>query len=312
MAVTTEKFIESVERLTTMPSNQVLYKASSDFLEMIYEKINDTLIPIMDNLKQDFFVATPIDIPLETGKSLYRFPSRSYGRKVREIKLISSDGNTVANFPLIPVERDHLYQASSMPFGFRFQGDRIEIVGSADPAYSIRVWFFLGPSKPVLAASAGIIQSIAGDDVTLTQTAPATFMANTLVDFIDKDGMSQCIAIDQEITNVAGNTISFAAGTVPADLRAGDYLALVGESPVLQLPQTCIPYLRTLVAHEALFGISDYEAMGRLEKIMEKEEKRLLSFHANRSDGEPTILINMHGFARRGRGFRGIGIGRGY
>jgi hypothetical protein len=310
MAVTSEEFIESVERITTMPSNQVLYKDETDFLAMIYEKITDTLVPIMDKLKQDFFVATPIDIPLVAGKAEYRFPSRSYGRKIREIKLVSSDGSTVADFPLIPVERDHLYQASGVPFGFRFQGDRIRIVGTSDPGYMIRVWYFLGPSKPVLASAAGIVQSISGDDITLVGAPPATFVPDALLDFVDKDGMSQCISIDMKITNVSGNTISFAADTVSDDLRVGDYVALAGQSPVLQVPPICMPYLRSLVAMDALQGISDFEAKRELKDDAKEQKKELLSFLSNRSDGEPTILINPNGFARRGRGYRGI-IGRG-
>lgn len=313
MAITSERFIASVKRLTVMPSNQVLYKDNSDFLEMIHEKMTDKLVPILDKLKQEYFVATPVDIPLETGKYEYRFPSRSYGRKFREIKLVTSDGNCIANFPQIPLEREHLYQAVSLPWGFRFQGDRIVIVGAPDPGYIIRVWWFLPPSKPVLASAAGVIQSIVGDDITLTATPPDTFVPNALFDLIDKDGMSQCIAIDQEATNVSGNTVSFATGTVSTlDLRPGDYLALAGESPVLQVPQTAMPFLRTLVAYEALLSISDSEASDRLEKLLKAEEKELLALQANRADGEPTILINMNGFARRGRGIRGIGIGRGY
>lgn len=289
MTISCDEFLEGVKRLITAPSNQRLLE-DSDFLAMATSRMRSTMIPLIDSVNQDYFVVkTPV--PILQGIENYAIPPRAIGRKLREIKIFNQSG-VRGDFPKISIEREHLYRSSASPYGFHFYGDRIQLVPiPTDAGYSLQLWWFLSPGKLVKTSESGVITGITGDDVTVS-TLPPKFAVGKRLDFLQGQTGNSYIAIDQLVTNIAANTISFATGTVPLDLAIGDYVSLAGESPVLQIPEEAAPYLEAITAYDALYALSDYEGQKALDATIKEHKENLLKLLQPRIDGEPEIIIN--------------------
>lgn len=295
MTITCDEFLTAVKRLITTPANQALLQ-DEDFFAIATDRMRDTMIPLIDSVDQDYFV-TKTSFPIVENEGDYDIPPRAIGRKLREIKIFNAEGIR-GDFPKIAIEREHLYRSAAIPFGFHFYGDRIQLVPIPSAAgYSIQLWWFLSPGKLVSTDSAGVVTGISGDDVTVA-SLPNTFTTGRRMDFIQGVSGNRYLSIDQQITNIAGSTISFGAGLVPTTLVIGDYVTLAGESPVLQIPDEAVPYLQTLTAYDALYTISDYEGQDRLKDKMKQQKESLLSLIQPRITGEPETIINDRGLLR--------------
>lgn len=306
MTVTTTQFLASVQRLIVAPSNQPLY-SDADYYAIGDRKMQDSLVPLLDSLDGDFFVRTSL-LPMVPDQSEYRLPARAVARKLRDVK-IQNSANIRFDFPKISIEREQIYQVNGVPFGFYFKGDRFTVVPTpTTDQYSIQYWYFLGPGSMIPYSDAAVVSGISGDDVTVS-SVPDSLVTGSVVDFIEGISGNSCISIDQTITNIAGNTLSFGAGTVPTDLALGDYVSIAGTSPVLQIPDSAVPYLVTLTAMDVLQALSDFEGYDRLYRIAfgdgpnPGQRKNLISLLEPRIEGEATKIINDFGLVNRG--FRG-------
>lgn len=304
MTISCDEFLAGVKRLITAPSNQKLLE-DDDFLAIATDRIRDTLIPLIDSANQDYFVMKT-NLPILAGVENYSIPPRAIGRKLREIKIFNESG-VRGDFPKISIEREHLYLSSASPYGFHFYGDRIQLVPiPTSDGFSLQLWWFLSPGKLVKTSEAGVVTNISGDDVTL-QTVPSTFAIGRRLDFVQGTTGNRYLGIDTLVTNLAANTLTFSAGTVPSDLSVGDYVSLAGESPVLQIPEEAKPYLQTCTAYDALYSISDFEGQKALEFKMKEQKENLLKLLEPRIEGEAEIIINEKGLLR-GRMRRSYGF----
>lgn len=304
MTITSDELITGVKRLITMPANQAL-DLDSDILAIATDRMRDTMIPLIDSMDQDYFVMKTT-VPILLGVENYQIPPRAIGRKLREVKIFNENG-VRGDFPKISIEREHLYRSSSVPTGFHFYGDRIQLVPipQAD-GYSLQLWWFLSPGKLVPVSQAGLVSAVAADDVTIANV-PASFTVGRRVDFVQGVTGNRYLGIDAKITNIAAGTLSFDVGTVPLDLAEGDYVSLAGESPVLQIPEEAMPYLQTCTAYDLLYAVSDFEGQSRLEKKMTQQREDLLKLLQPRITGEPNIIMNDRGLLR-GRVRRNYGF----
>lgn len=306
MTFTSAQFLAAVQRLIVAPSNQPLYD-DTDFYAIGDRKMNDTIVPLLDSLDGEYFVRKSPLLPMVVDQAEYRLPTRALGRKLREVKIVNSAGIRF-DFPMVAIERSQLYQVNGIPFGFYFLGDRFTVVPiPTTTEYSIEYWYFLGPGNLIPYTDAAIVSGISGDDVTVN-TVPDVLVTGGLVDFIQGTSGNSCISIDQTITNISGNTISFATGAVPTDLAMGDYVSVAGTSPVLQIPDSAIPYLVTLTAMDVLQGLSDFEGYDRLFRIangdpganIPGQRQNLIQLLEPRIEGEATKIINDFGLVNRG------------
>jgi hypothetical protein len=295
MTTTSEEFLADVKRLITVPANQYRLD-NAGFLAFGNRKTQDTLVPVIDSLQQEYFVTTST-VPILTGINEYAIPSRALGRKMRDVKLVSPSGGR-SDFPKIAVEREQFYRVGGSPFGFYFYGDRIRVVPvPAADGYSLQLWWFLGPSKLVLSSAAAVVTAINTDVVTVA-AVPSNIVAGSIVDFVQGVGGNSTIGYDKTVVSIVGNDISFATGDVPTlpALAAGDYISLAQTSPVLQIPDSAVPYLVTLTAMEVLQSIGDYEGHAALKETRDTQEKNLKMLLEPRVEGEATPIINDYGF----------------
>lgn len=301
MTMTVDEFVQGVKRLATTPANQVLLNPQA-ILNIADRNLNDTVLPDIDAVNQEFFV-TRTTTPIVSGTSEYAIPTRALGRKLREIKIIDPSGGRY-DFPMVSIEREHLYRSSGIPFGFYFYGDRVKLVPEPSTSdYQIEFWWFLPPGIPVFVSSCARVVSFAGDDVTVANL-PSNITVGSSIDFVEGVPGNSYLSIGKEILTVLGNTLTFAAGDVPTGLRTGDYICPEGYSSIVQLPRIGAYYWQTLTAKEILFSVGDFDGFEKLAKIAENQLKNLQKMLEPRIEGEPQVIINDRGLLRGGR--RGI------
>jgi hypothetical protein len=293
MTVTVDTFLSDVKQLITLPANQSRF-SNSNIMAFGDRKMRDSVVPVIHSLNAEFFVTrTNVDIVAE--QVIYPIPTRAMGRKLREIKLRNPNNNR-SNLPQIAIEREQFYRASSVPAGFFFYGDRIELVPTPTvDGYQLQMWWFIPPGAMCLLSEAAVITGISDPDVTVA-SLPATMAVGIDIDFIAGSSGNSYLGIDKTIQNVSGTTVTFTAGDLPDDLAVGDLLSLSGTSPVLQIPDEAEPYLVTLTAMEILQAISDYDGMARLKDTRDEQKKNLMLMLEPRAEGEPIPLINDYGF----------------
>lgn len=291
--VTSTSFISNVMQLCSLPASQTRVNTSA-FYYFSNRKMKDTIVPVIHSLNQEYFV-WKTTTAIVANQTQYELPSRAFGRKLRELKLVNTAGGT-SNLPQVSIERTQFYRTGSLPAAFYMYGDVIEIVPTPTATgYSLQLWWFLAPGDIVTPSEAAVVVSVTDDDVTVS-SVPSQITNGAVVDFIQASGAARYLEINKTITGIAGNVISFAADTVPDGLAAGDYISLAGKSPVIQLPEVAICYLETLTAMEILGAISDYEGQGRLKETRDEQKTNMLNALAPRIDGEVIPLVNDYGF----------------
>lgn len=309
MAKTTTEFLESVKRRISIPAQQALID-DDDILDLGDECLAAYVVPMIISTRQDYFVYVQ-DTVLVVGQSLYDIPYRAVGRSLRDLKVVDTNETLVRDMVKIDLEDAHLYSnesSSVRPYGFHFQGDKINILPAAQTTdLALRIFFELPPNKLVTVSSAGQVTAISGGDITV-DSAPPTITTLTATDFIAGKQGNFTRSFDKTPTNVAGNIITYATADIPATLVVGDYIALAEQSPVIQVPDDCYPWLVTKTARRVLYAISDFEGYDRLEKDDKEEEKRLLKVLEPRTRGETTKIVNRFSIARQGRFSYGRGI----
>lgn len=313
MSIDTTRFLRGLKRRITVPAAQQLI-GDTGFLELGDDVMLDKMVPLVLSTRQDFFVVSD-EVQTVSGVSEVDIPSRAIGRGLRDIKYSYDGTNTgVRSLALITIEDEHKFAREGDPCGFYFKGDKVILVPTpqSDDQYTQR-WYDLRPGKLVQTSAAGQVTAIsvgATQTVVTVAAIPSTFIASTVVDFIQGSQGNSTLAMDVTITNVAGTQITFDVDDVPTSLAVGDWIALAEQSPVVQLPDDCHPLFETLVCHRILYAIGDYDGASQLLSDAVEQEKNLKILLEPRIIGEQTKIINRNGLLRgkrgpfwRGRGF---------
>ena len=300
MSVTVDSFLSRVERRISFPANQATL-SETNILIMADDVMREQLIPLILSVNQNYFVTTATQA-LTDAVDTYDIPYRSIGRTLRDMKLQNGSVTSVSNLVLYDLEDVHMFGSTGAPAGFYFEGDKYVIVPSPNGSqYSTLLWYDLRPSEFVKLDECGKVASIASDVVTV-ETLPAGLIAGTTIDFVQGKSGSSILSMDIDITSVSDPTITFATDAVPSTLVAGDYIAVAGKTPVIQIPEELIGLLTLWTGARILYSISDYEGEAGLLKqaaMLEKNAKQILS---PRIQGETRKVVNRNGLLR-GKGF---------
>lgn len=306
MTVTCDKFLDDLKLLITVPANQSLME-DDDILSLADFENRSTVTPLIESTNQGFFVTRSPRYPILANKSSYPIPPRAVGRKLKDLALTDAGGQ-YWSFPMVDLVRGQRIQFGSIPFGFMFMGDKIQVLPppTSDTGYGITFAFSVTPGRFVKLAAVGVVDSVVGDDITLVGVPP-TFTPNRRIDVINGEPGNWYKGVGLKITNINSNTLTVEPGTVPEDIEPGDFIPLSGESPVIQLPEEAIPLLLNATSKRVLAAISDFEAKKELEKEIKTQEETVARLLQPRMSSQPTRLVNPFGLGAR-RGFRNRGF----
>lgn len=304
MSIRCDEFVKDVELLIRAP---VSASEQENILGLGTMVMRSVMVPMLEGVNQEFFTVKHSAISVKKDQTGYRIPIRSIGGSVRDVQVEDKDGK-VSAMRFTNHDRGGLYSSEDSPYSFYFMGDRIELAGvpAFDDEYKIIFYYPASPGKLVMPSKAGQIDSVTDDQVSCL-TLPPSFTVGRRYDFIRGTGTGWYAGLLAKSIGVAGSTVSFESGSTPKDLETGDWLALTGESPVIQLPIDLIPYMVSKTAEAYLGSLSDFEGKTRLQDDIRQKEAGALSLITPRNDGSPKLIVNRASHLR-GRRSRNMGI----
>ena len=296
MSKTSDQLLAGVKRRIVVPSSQSLM-SDSDFFSLADDIISSRVVPLILELRQDYFVTIATETLSAT--DTYSIPERAVGRALRDLKL--DDGSGKRDLTLLASEDAHFFDSSSgTPHSFYFKGDKIILVptpSTSDLTLILNKWYNLKHSQLTAVSNAALVTSATTTTVTVS-SAPSGITTSTAVDFVQGISGNSILAMDKTPTLIASTTYTFTSGDIPTSLVAGDYLALAQKTPVLMIPDEAYSYTETLIARRMLTLLGDFDGAQRLAEDEREEEKHLRSILAPRVTGEATYIINRRGLLR--------------
>lgn len=305
MAITSDQILDGVRRRYSQPTYQGLL-SNADILAWANEIVQDEIIPIFESVNQNYFVRR-VDIPIEATKSAYDIPYRGVARAVRELKMFLPNLGSQSYYNLRQIKLEDAYYASAglsnQISGFYFEGDRIQLVPNGNgisyqTPQTLVVWYWLPPSAMVEYNAVAQVESVALDTVTVN-SVPSTFSNGATVDFIQAKSGNNIYSMDISIVSSTSDTITFYTGDIPDELVPGDFIALSGQTYVLNfIPNECLPLIITLISRRSLQAQGDFEALKMIESDADMQRTNIMKIIEPRITGEPTICINRSNLAR--------------
>ena len=268
MAYTTADLISAIERRSFAPANQSTF-STTEILAIAGEELRSDIIPAILAVREEYLVHYK-DLTVTASTDGYAVPVRAFNNMLREVKLIT--GNDVADLPRIEPEAIVSNQ-EGLPQAFYLRDDKVILHPTPSATNgTLRLYYYITPGDYIETSSAAVISAVnTGTGVVSVSSIPASWVTGNTFDFLKKDGGHEYRGVDYDSTLVSGTDITFAS--LPTGLAVGDYMALQGYSPLVQIPFT----MRPVVAQFAAAAILLYarqpganEAKGKAEEMLAK------------------------------------------
>jgi hypothetical protein len=276
---------------TTRLVNQVTLKGSlpegrfedQEILDLAYDALLSEIVPMVLEAREEYFI-TFKDFAITANQSAYPIPSRALNGVLREAKLIN--GTTVINLTRKEIE-DIRSTATGTPTSFYLSGNDVCLYPTpANTQFTLRLYYFIRPSRLVTSAECAQITDISGNTVTVT--IPTGWSNTNTFDLVRGRAHFDTFATDLTATSVADGTITFSAN-VPSTLVIGDYVALTEETCFPFLPPEGHVALIQSTVTSALESIGDPAAATSAQKS-EMLKSKFQSVLETRVQGEPKRL----------------------
>jgi hypothetical protein len=297
MAYTTDDLIAGIKRRASIPTGQGTFQPA-DFLALADGEIRTSLLPTILKARSSYY-SFDYDQAIQPTNAVYSVPTRAIGVKLDGIYVLDASGK---RFNLNLIEEEEVFDPNVSPNGnpsFYFKGNSVVLVPPNPSGFTtLRMAIFIRPGSLAQTSACAQIQSINTGTNTLTFSAvPSTFTTATPLDLIKQNPHYDYQAVDQTPQAVTATTIQFSQ--LPAGLAAGDWVALSGQSPVVQIPLEYQPVLEQRVANACsrAQGMQAQLAAGK-EALSEMNETFLLI--TPRAEKEPKKIVNRSGMLRRG------------
>jgi hypothetical protein len=286
-AYTTTRLLNAVNRRAFIPTGQTTF-SSSDVLAIADEQTRNELLPVIMKIREEFFVYHK-DYDITANKQAYDIHPRSIGSIVREIHHVNTSGNIKKLDRIEPEQIDSVTRTGSIPDYFFVKNNQVWLHPIPNATQdTLREYFFLRPNDLVATSEAALISGInTGTNTVTVSSIPSTWVTGNTFDFIRQDGSHECVDYDKVSTLVSGTDIVFSS--LPSTLRVNDYVALQGQSPLVQLP----PEFQDLLAQAtACFILEKMKLSGAAEerKNYEKSLSSIQMMLAPRTQGSPRSI----------------------
>lgn len=288
--LTASKLVESVRKRAMIPTDTSVY-TDEDILDILNEEMDAGLLSTLLTLHEENLVYS-VDMELEDAKKRYEIPYRAVGNKLREVSIVTSDGNHYE------LSRISLEQLSDYKNGllasdrnvFYVENNYIVLVDSQLSGEKLRMYFYLRPNTLVLEKNVGVIQSINTNTGVITLVSfPSSFSNLPDVDLIAKRSPNKIHCYDITPLSVDANlrTITFNTEDLPDNLMVGDYIALAEQTPVPNIPTEMHPLLAQRAAVHILEALGDSEGLNNAKVKLDQMEKSINNIIDDRVEGAP-------------------------
>lgn len=292
---TTTQLVNTIKTKGLVPTNQLTF-TTDQILQIADEEMQTGVVPLIMTAREEYFVKFE-DFTINSGQSEYELPYRSIGSKLREITVVN--GESEYKIPLF--QADQIADRND-PFGFNagtvayLRANKVVLSPGPVPSLgqTLRMYYFNRRNTLVQETAAGRIDAIDTNTNTITlSNVPTTFSISSQYDFIKSKPGFENLAEDRTPTAINGTLFTFAS--LPSGLVVGDYLALSGESPIVQIPVEFQPVLAQRVIVRILEAIGDTTGVQVARTKLVELEKNTLDLISPRVDGNPKKIVNIYG-----------------
>jgi hypothetical protein len=305
---TTNGLIESVKRRASIPLNQATFTAAK-ILAFGTDEMFDTVVPLIRRHRNDHFV-TYEDVTTTAGDNELDIPEEAMNRGLFNVAMLDGSGNP---YSLIRVDFD---REIDVPWshdrpGYYVRGDKLYLWygtnGTVPAGETVRMYFERIPNRLCLSqaytvtgetAEAGRITSInTGTGViTCSGGVPSSITTSTpicCVSHLPGFGLKFSAVTPSAVTSTTV-TVSTANATLAA---VSNWIALDGDSPIIQLPVETHSILAQAVTVKCLESIGDFEAMQLAQQKLDMSKREYGEGFTQRVDKGPKIILNRHRLA---------------
>jgi hypothetical protein len=298
---TTTELIADVKQRASVPTNQNLITDTA-LIRFLDNKLKSDLVPLVISAREEYFVHT-FDHAITTASAdtnEYKIPPRAIGMKLKDVTIVSSNGNDENPVPRLT------YRDKALPaftdyqriWGFWVKANYIKLhIRTTFIGDTLRLYYFRRPNRLVATSRAGEITNIdVPTKVVTLDNAPTDWTTNTTFDVIKGEPGFHSVADDQTITNKTGFDLTFSS--LPDDMEVGDFVAEAGESPIPQIPWEGFPLLAQLGAIKILEALGDktgWQVATQEYQVLRTEFLKLLS---PRVDDQPQRIVARKGIWR--------------
>lgn len=287
--------VNSVSVRASIPVNQGTFQ-STDIMTLADEETKAKLVPLILAQMEEFYTRN-CDLAITSGQASYGIPTRAIASRLREVCVIDP---SQPDFPkkLTRIDRNQLFVGvtgnpnySIQQQGFYLDGNNIVIYPTPTTTKNfVRQIYYCRPSSLVDPSVCGLITGInTGTNVVTVSNLPSNIKTSTLVDFVKSQPGFECTAIDQTITNIAGNLLTFA--TLPTNLSIGDYVCQANQTCIVQVPAELQPLLYQYTVVRVLSSQGDLQALQDARKELTILEENVALLISPRVDGSPKRVV---------------------
>lgn len=300
MALTTG-FVTAVRRQGSIPSTFT----STDILSIADEEIQGRFIPLLESLRQNYFVRELSASPDARGR--VPLPYRAVGAALRSVQL--SAGNGWFSLPLRDLGEADYQAGSGMPEAYAIDGGSIILLPHGSTG-TLRIRYAARPGKMVLntdAASCKMISAVTVGATTTAITAACTGDLDTPAgaEIVSAGPAHQSKAPGAVLTGTQPNLTVQNVDLIEVPI-VGDYVSVVDTSPFVPLPEELYSALVHAVAANILLQHAYLEEASAQEKRAADITDKARLYLQPRNEGNPQAVKGglrraLAGNSRRGR-----------
>lgn len=295
MKYTSENLISAIKSNVGIPSSQRRFN-DTDFLRILNEELELTIVSKLIALQQDYFVETETTA-LVASTSSYDFPTRAIGWKVSTVGYLDSNSN-YTKLPRVNRSQRGVYGSlgsSDRPSAFYVMGTKIYTVPDIGTSVSgsLQIDFVRIQSELVTAASCGLISVVTPIGVPVTDyqcTVNTVPSYSSGVDIVGGENpfLVRCRAAS---ATVAGFDITVSASALDTVPVVGDYICQTKKTPIPMIPEDyhpCLAQAATVRIHGAMNDSAGMQAAGM---ILGNMFNSLQERSADRVDSSPIKIV---------------------
>lgn len=315
MAWTTTQLLAEIRRVASVPSaSTATGYTDADLLVHADAALQGIVAPMVANARDEHAVHT-VDVAVAAGQATTRLPPRVAAGRLRDVTVLSSDGQTYINVPRFePEDIAGLRSgnlASPLSVSVVVQGGFLRIFPQPTSAMTFRISYVRTPSPFALVSTCVAVTGFTPGATQLTVAHAGTLVTSPWDFVLVSNGDSLADSAPYVVPSLGSTTFLNTAmspmfSNIQAELNRyrdeGVYLCPAGTSCIVPLPDMASGLLAYHAAINLQQAIGDLEASARTERIAQRMTEQLLPLLSERIEGEPqTIVPQLH---RRGRNWR--------
>ena len=270
---TTRRLINSIEVNSSMPLAPETFDRV-DLLNIADEQMIATLVPTLLRIKGKYKVHS-YDYTM-TSETTYAIPPDASGQILMTVVRVHN--NVESDIPMLDVSetRNNTFAGTGL-YGFWIEDNNIRLYNSSVVGDVLRIYYYVKPNKLVQIEEAAQVTEIDGYTVTVAGV-PLDWEGGEEINVIHgKPGFET--KLKTVLTSIAGNDFVLEETT---GIAVGDWIALIDESPIPQIPHEMHPLLSQAVIVKLLESLGDLETFKACASVYVAMEKNLISLMAPR------------------------------